>query len=200
MQEELQQCRQWSADKAASPVERAYAAAVLQADGGCAGDADESCAGGAVSSLQLQAFKTARQSHVDGRKQYHMQQELQRSETAAATAAKGGLGQQPGVNAVSSSVSLSEAPIPVMHLRVGGVVPQGSASSWGFGEAVVRVWRPCEAVQQLDEGAMVLATGLCAGTDGRSSTVEGRGKVLELSSGKMTRCVWCVESKQPRQW
>jgi hypothetical protein len=76
-----------------------------------------------------------------------------------------------------------------MHLGVSGVVPQGCGASWGHGEAVVKVWRPCEAVQGIEEGCVMLATGLSAGRDGRSSTVEGRGKMLELSSGKKTRCV-----------
>lgn len=88
---------------------------------------------------------------------------------------------------MAGMVCLSDQPIPVMHLRVKGVVPQGCGPTWGFGEAVIKVWRPCEAVQQLEEGTVVLATGLSAGTDGRSSTVEGRGKMLELSTGKMTR-------------
>lgn len=187
MQEELQQCRQWSASRLASPVERAYAAAVLQAEGGgCAGDAcgSSSGGGGGVSSLEVQAFRVSRQNHLEARKQHYMQQEMQRAQ--AATATSGGGGQR--VTTASMVVSLSDPPTPVMYLRVVGAVPRGGGAPC-YGEALVKVWRPCEAVQQLDEGALVVATGLSAGTDGRSSTVEGRGRMLELCSGKMTRWV-----------
>jgi len=190
LKEELAQCRQWYSNRSATPVQRAYAAAVLQSEGGaCGGDA-EGCGGaaGAVSGLELQAFRAARQNHMETRKQHHMQQELQRVEAAGAPghdASRAG-----GSSSSSSLISLSDPPVPVLHLRVSGVVPAGLGPSWGAGEALVKVWRPCEAVQQLDEGSVVLATGLCAGTDGRSSTVDGRGKLLELSSGKKTRWAW----------
>jgi hypothetical protein len=197
MREELQQCKQWAADRNIGLLERAYAAAVLGADGGCADTYSSSSAG--VNQLALQAFRTSRQNHLESRKQFHLQQELQKMTAAAGSARsnRGAAGQPASSSssctsaaaAAAALVCLSEQPIPVLHLRVRGVVPQGCGASWGYGEAVVKVWRPCEAVQQLDEGAVVLATGLSAGTDGRSSTVEGRGKMLELSTGKMTRCV-----------
>jgi hypothetical protein len=146
---------------------------------------------GAVSGLELQAFRASRENHLESRKQYHMQQQLQKTAAAGgSSAAPCQQQQQEGISAAvaaASMVSLSDNPVPVMHLRVFGVVPQGCGPSWGYGEAVLKVWRPCEAVQQLDEGVVVLATGLSAGTDGRSSTVDRKGKVLELSSGRMTR-------------
>lgn len=189
LREEMDQCRQWAGSRAASTVQRAYAAAVLTAEDGAAGDVEGS---GAVSGLELQAFRAGRENHLEARKQHHMQQRLQKTAAAAVSSSNGAPGQQQPQEGVSAAVaaaamvSLSDNPVPVMHLRVAGVVPQGCGASWGYGEAVLKVWRPCEAVQQLDEGVVVLATGLSAGTDGRSSTVDRKGKVLELSSGRMT--------------
>jgi hypothetical protein len=76
-----------------------------------------------------------------------------------------------------------------MRLRVSGVNPKGQGGAQAPAGALIRVWRPCEAVQQLQEGSLVIATGLCAGTDGRSSLADGRPGLLELSTTKMTRCV-----------
>jgi hypothetical protein len=201
MREELQQCKQWAADKggrSSSALERVYAAAVLAADGGGSSE-------GGVSVGELQAFRAGRQNHLEARKQWFLQQELQKS-TAAAGAGAGaepkwqqlsrsssssGSGSAVSAAAVAAGmVDLSEQPVPLMVLRVAGVVPQGCGLAWGFGAASIRVWRPCEAVQQLDEGAVVLATGLSAGS---SSSSSGRhsssNRALELNSGKMTRWV-----------
>lgn len=196
MHEELQQCKQWAADKggSSSALERAYAAAVLAADGGGGSEVG-------VSVGELQAFRAGRQNHLEARKRWFLQQELQKSTAAAAAAAgaepqwqqlsrsssSGGGGAGSAAAVAAGMVDLSEQPVPFMVLRVAGVVPQGCGSSWGFGAASIRVWRACEAVQQLDEGAVVLATGLSAGSSGRHSSSSSRA--LELNSGKMTRWV-----------
>jgi hypothetical protein len=176
--------------------------------------------------LELQAFRAARQNHMEASKQQFLQQELQKAAAppgglgpnSRGAAAAGGQQQQQQVEFSSSSsssmsataaaaamVCLQEPPIPVMQLRVSGVLPLGvsdrpagadtsssGSSSWsplGVGQhvAVVKVWRPCEAVQGMDEGVVVLASGLSAGSEGRSSTVDGKGRLLELSTSKMTR-------------
>jgi hypothetical protein len=227
--EELAQCSLWSTSRRASPLERAYAAAILSAEGGggggCGGDEHGGHSSGGVGMLELQAFRAARQNHMEASKQQFLQQELQKAaappgglgpHTRGAAAAGGQQHQQQqqvgfssGVSAAAAAaamVCLQEPPIPVMQLRVSGVLPLGvsdrppgadtttsssssSRSLLGVGHnvAVVKVWRPCQAVQGLDEGVVVLASGLSAGSEGRSSTVDGKGRLLELSTSKMTR-------------
>jgi hypothetical protein len=60
------------------------------------------------------------------------------------------------------------------------------------GQAIIKAWRAADVVRQLDEGSVVIAVGLAAGSDGRSSTVDLGGlarPMLELSTTNKTRCV-----------
>jgi hypothetical protein len=109
-----------------------------------------------------------------------------------------------------SGLSLSvDPPIPVQRFRVTGVLPRfssndsssgltnsSSSSSIGqlqqqqHGQATVKAWRAAEVVQQLEEGLVVLAVALAAGSEGRSSTVDlgGMGRpMVELNTSNMTR-------------
>eukprot|EP00775_Hariotina_reticulata_P009617 gene9617-9778_t len=68
-----------------------------------------------------------------------------------------------------------------------GVCAKSAQHKGGFGQALVKVWRPSDALQQLGEGVVVLATGLMAGGDGRSTMTEvAATSMLELSSGRDT--------------
>lgn len=184
---ELQQCKAWAAaSSGASTVERAYAAAVLSGAGGCCDD-DGGGAGSCRRELlwQLQEFRAAREAHLERQRTQQMQQLLQ----AQAASGGGGAGGSSGATAGSDCL---EPPVPVLRMRVAGVGPPGSGPAGAGRQALLKVWRPCEAVQQLDEGSVLLATGLLAGSDGRSTTVDLGGlgcPMLELATTKHTRRV-----------
>lgn len=177
-QAEVYQCKIWAASKTATAVEKAYAAAVL----GSGGDNVSYI----VTPGQLQLLRSQRESDMEQQRQQHMQRLIAQGNSNS-TAAAGS----------STSSNWSPEPlIPVQRLRVSGVVPQGLGSAWGLSQAMVRVWRAGDVMQGLEEGSVVLATGLQAGVDGRSNLcdIEWRGghRMLELSSGKSTRSVWLI--------
>lgn len=174
---EMQQCQQWLSSRTATAVQKAYAAAVL-------GSSSDGHSDNSVKPGQLQLLRSQRENHMEQQRQQHMQQfMLQGNPTNPAAGSNND-------NSSSSRWSL-EPPVPVQRFRVSGVVPKGFGPKWGFGQAVIRVWRAHDAMQGLDEGSVILATGLQAGTDGRSSYCDiewqGSGRMLELASGKNTR-------------
>jgi hypothetical protein len=187
MQEELQQCRTWASSSTASAVQKAYAAAVLSADGG----SDAGRGGDSVSLLELQALRASREAQLQERRQEPLQRQMQ---LAGAQPPSSNSDSTPGGAIAALAAALSGDAgggsgagfKPVLRLRVAGVLPKGfSSSCGGAGAAMVRVWQQCEAAQQLEEGSVVVVTGLTAGTDGRVST-DGRGG-LELAT---TRSTW----------
>lgn len=177
-QAELEQCKLWASSRTASSVEKAYAAAVL-------GSCDDGISN-TVTPGQLQLLRSQRESHMEQQRQQHTQRLLVQANSSNPSAAAA---------AASSSADVSnwslEPPVPVQRFRVSGVVPKGVGPVWGCSQAMIRVWRASNVMQGMDEGSVVLATGLQAGSDGRSSFCDiewqGGGRMLELSSGKNTR-------------
>jgi hypothetical protein len=166
-QQELQLARQWKAQRAATPAQKQYAAALL----GAGGEAVPSAIEGGCGTAALEALAAERQAC--------MVREVERR-VALATG---------GAAACGDPDAAPERPSPVLRMRLSGVVPStidqrrpGGAA--GLGDAILRLWRVSEEEEgSLREGDVLRVTGLRA-----SRSVDlGLGRMLQLDMTKLTR-------------
>jgi hypothetical protein len=171
-QQELALARQWRASRAATPVQKSYAAVLLSGAGagapGGGGSQEPGGAGaaGAAGAVELRALFEERRVRMEADIAQHAQRAL-------AAAAGGGDAD-------------AERPTPVLRARVAGAAPVGAPWARGrcFGDAVLRLWRVSEEEDALREGDVLRVTGLRAAR----SVDLGMGRMLQLDATKMTRC------------